>query len=502
MNHIKPTKEAFPKPILFSLWLLAGAIMFKSFNQLDSDYDLFWHLLIGKDILTKGMIERFDIYSFTAFGQPVFNHEWLSEVIMAGWYTLYGEPGMIVFRWIMSGLIIGLGMNLIFLLSKTPLNRIIVFLCFVLVLRPGISFRVQLFSMVFLLLLLNAIYLASKRDRLPSTVGISLLFLLWANLHGAFVLGLLVWFIYVGDYWMKGGFSSGIKGTIFKAILPALATLVNPYGPGLFGFIATELLNPISSVYISEWQRFSFEARELAFFLVCVMCWGAFAVSEREKKLSETLILILATLMGVMAVRNTPLFVILCLPLMTTHFDGAIMRLNTLSQKGKPLPGGLIYLAAGLFTGLSVWFIILGIPDKWEMDMEKNPLPVRLVHFLKVNEIKGNLFVPLHWGGYALFHLYPNIRVSIDGRWSMVYPREVMEDTMTFAYEGQNKKWKECLRKYDADFALVEPGNPALGEMVHDPEWTIVVSYTEGCILAKKGRLPSIRIDRLFHPKT
>ncbi len=493
MPHDQHQEGSLPAPLLFSLWLLAGAIMFKSFNQLHSDYDLFWHLMMGEEILRKGAIQRFDSYSFTAFGQALFNHEWLSEVILAGWNRVFGEGGVIFFRWIMSGLIVGLGLNLIFFLSKTPLARIVVFLCFVLVLRAGISFRVHLFSMVFLLILLNAIYFSLKEEGLPRTAGVSLLFLIWANCHGAFVLGLLVWLIYVGEHLIKRGLLSGIKGVILPGLLPALATLVNPYGAGLWGYIIRELSNPISSAYITEWRHFSFAPRELAFFLVCGMCWALLFMSGRKKRLAETVLLVIATLMGFTSVRHTPLFVILCLPLMTTLVDGAMLRLYAFSKQGKPLSGPLMVIPAGLFCGLAALFVFMGIPHTWRIDVEEDSLPIQLVHFMETNGMKGNLFLPLHWGGYALFHLYPEVRVSIDGRWGMVYPHEVMADAMAFAYEGENGQWKTLLNKYRADFALVETGNRASSEMAADPEWAIVVSYPEGSLLVKKkwlGALP------------
>ena len=64
----------FPQPLIWSLGLLTVAIIFKSFNQLDADYDLWWHIFIGKQILSQTMLHPFDTYSFTAFGHPSINH--------------------------------------------------------------------------------------------------------------------------------------------------------------------------------------------------------------------------------------------------------------------------------------------------------------------------------------------------------------------------------------------------------------------------------------------
>jgi len=472
--------------------LLAAAITFKSFNQLGSDYDLFWHLLMGEDMIKKGVIERFDIYSFTSFGHSVFNHEWLSEVIMTACYKLGGEWGIIFWRWIMTGLIVALAVHLISLISKSGLNRIVIFLCFVLVLRPAVSFRVQLFTVVMLLVLLNFIYAAAIRDRLPKILWIGLLFVLWANLHGAFVLGLLVWFAYVGEYVLKERSVFGLKNVIAAALVPVLVTLVNPYGIKLWWFILSELSNPISSEYISEWQRFSFQPRELAFFLVCLLSWAAYLKSGREKRAAQTALLVLASVMGFSSVRHTPLFVVLCLPVMADHFDGVLLNIRGHVKDGKALSGIWINFVAGVFVFFSVIFFTLGIPDTWQIDVEKDELPFQLVHFIKTNQMKGNLFVPLHWGGYVLFHLYPEVKVSIDGRWAMIYPHDVMRDNMDFAYNGKDGKWKQILGTYKADYALVETGNPAFFEMEGDPEWTFMVATPEGALLVRKTFIESL----------
>ena len=74
----------------------------------------------------------------------------------------------------------------------------------------------------------------------------------------------------------------------------------------------------------------------------------------------------------------------------------------------------------------------------------------------------------------------------------MVYPHEVMEDNMVFAYKGEGGEWKRLLKKYNADFALVEKDNPVLSEMGEDREWAIAVTYLEGALLVKKAWLQAL----------
>jgi hypothetical protein len=91
-----------------------------------------------------------------------------------------------------------------------------------------------------------------------------------------------------------------------------------------------------------------------------------------------------------------------------------------------------------------------------------------------------------------MFHLYPDIRVSIDGRWAMVYNRHIMRASMDFSYQGTGGKWKKILEKYGANAAMVEAGNPAIEEMNRDPDWSWLFLEKHVGLLVKNDYLPSL----------
>jgi hypothetical protein len=352
---------------------------------------------------------------------------------------------------------------------------------------------VQLFSYLLLLALLFLIYSARIKDQLPSVFVVSILFVLWANLHGAFVLGLLIWLVYVAGYACQHRSNVNWQRILLSIFLPVSVTFINPFGTDLWQFIYHEVSNPLSQKYITEWQRFSFAPREMPFFFVMTVTWIAYFFSKRTKEVAETIILIIASIMGLISVRHTPLFVILTLPFLSYHMDGTFLRLLKRAGDGNQVSKILTYMSSILFLGLSILFVQMGMPDKWEVSIGEDPLPIQTVAFLKENNIKGNLWVPLHFGGYALFHLYPNVKVSIDGRWAMVYPRQIMQDNMAFAFQGTNGKWKQLLEKYGANLALVEINNPAIKEMDKDLDWIWVFRENAGNLLIKKEYLTSLQ---------
>jgi hypothetical protein len=325
-------------------------------------------------------------------------------------------------------------------------------------------------------------------------------FIIWANLHGAFVLGLLIYCIYIAERIYFRRLKTFRWTELIALLVPIFATLVTPYGLGLWEFVYDEISNPVSSRYITEWRHFTFAPREIPFFIAASITWVAYFFSGRKKGIAESVILVLASIMGIMAVRNTPLFVILALPAMADHLDGVIIRISGKPTQGKPLSRIPVYGSAFMFLSIGAFFIVQGLPERWQISIGKDPLPVQSTAFIKANAFKGNLWVPLHFGGYVLFHLYPDIKVSIDGRWTMVYPREVMKDNMAFAFHGTGGKWKEVLETYGADFALVEAKNPAIREMTKDPDWQWVFSETPAGLLVKNDYLRTVRLPLKIPP--
>jgi hypothetical protein len=50
------------------------------------------------------------------------------------------------------------------------------------------------------------------------------------------------------------------------------------------------------------------------------------------------------------------------------------------------------------------------------VDRRKTEFPVKAVALLKQSNVAGNMAVHFDWGEYVLWHLGPQIKVSIDGR--------------------------------------------------------------------------------------
>jgi hypothetical protein len=80
------------------------------------------------------------------------------------------------------------------------------------------------------------------------------------------------------------------------------------------------------------------------------------------------------------------------------------------------------------------------------------------------------VYVPLPWGSYVTWHLYPAVRVSMDGRNISLYPRDMVRESLEF-YLLNNSELDTPLR-YDTDFLLIPSDYSRLGALEVDTRWT------------------------------
>lgn len=460
-----------PKILYFSLIGLVVSIAWYFFTDFRQDYDLWMHLFFGEHILATASIPVVDSWSFTANGSPIVNHEWLSQIIFSVFYQNFSDLGLIFLKFSLYFGICFCTWKLIAQKVDNLFARIIAIFLVILALRSGISFRMQMFSYFFLALITflecSCCKGSEKGGGLLASYKVKaffypILFLLWANLHGAFVLGLGV----LGVLFLDKLYRKEVGFTIAAIIVGGsfLATLLNPYGANLWVYIFHELTLSKSGSYITEWQSFSFQPRERAFLIMFLSGSLLGAISFGKQKLVHIFLFIIAAYLGFSAVRHSPLIVILGLPM----FVVALQSVFQDQERVDNLPSKIF---AGIFCLISLAIIFRPVDFKMSYHDE---LPVAAVSYIEDHDIRGNMIVPLHWGGYSLFNLAPEVKVSIDGRWATLYSEEVMDASYAFDYIGDNGRWSKIADELQADLLLVESINTIIPEITANQSWQLI----------------------------
>ena len=177
MTGLLQTRRVFAAILALGLFTMAARNI--------SDPDVWWHLRTGQLILQNHSLFHTDPYSFTRFGQPWINHEWLAEVLLFGIYRLAGFGGLIV----TFAVVIATTLLLVFVRSPgRPYVAALIILWGAVASAPSWGVRPQMFS-----LLLGSIFLLllEVSEQRPGLLWWTApLILLWVNLHAGYPIGL------------------------------------------------------------------------------------------------------------------------------------------------------------------------------------------------------------------------------------------------------------------------------------------------------------------------
>src|SRR6266705_3328725 len=185
-------------PSLADIFFLCSFLILSldSGNNLLNDLGTGFHIRTGEYIITNVAIPQYDIYSYIATPLPWVAHEWLSEVIMAVIYQASGLTGIVLFY----SFLIAFTYFLLFKFLQAYEGNII-FSCFIVFLATLSSAlhwlaRPHIFTLILTVIwyqILDAYQYKNKNYLylLPPIM------LLWVNLHGAFILGLILLAIYL-----------------------------------------------------------------------------------------------------------------------------------------------------------------------------------------------------------------------------------------------------------------------------------------------------------------
>ena len=160
-----------------------------------TDPDLWWHLRTGQLIVQNHEVFHADPYSYTRFGQPWVDHEWLSQVLIFGLYRLAGWGGLIVG----FGAVIAAAFLVVFLRCPgRPYVAGVITLLGAFASAPSWGVRPQMLTLLLASLLLLILERSYQRPRLLWWTPP--LMLLWVNLHAGYAVGLALMVLFlVGD---------------------------------------------------------------------------------------------------------------------------------------------------------------------------------------------------------------------------------------------------------------------------------------------------------------
>ncbi len=298
-------------------WVIAAAIVSLVLTvQPFRDSDVWWHLAIGHYIIAHG-IPAVEPFSFLHAANPWVGQQWLYEVGLARLVDL-GGPGL-------ASLAMGVAASsaLLIAMLSIPANRrpagpwmAAALLLSALVAAQLVGVRGQVISLFGAAVVLYVV----MRWRGGSTrvlLVLPPLFVVWANLHAGFVIGLGIAALALLTVRTPVRRSRMLLGA--AVAVAVLATLVNPAGPGLWSYAVSTFTNPTLTGVVVEWQSPDFHDSWLRLFEIeAVLLVIAWALSRRRDPF-ELLLAGAALAASLQAQRNVSLFALMAAPQLAVY---------------------------------------------------------------------------------------------------------------------------------------------------------------------------------------
>lgn len=479
----------------YGMRVFLGVIFFGMSFPWRIDPDMWWHLKTGQWILLQG-IPFADPFSFTFLGQPWITHEWLSEVLMWNAFLLGKLPGLIGVFAVMGGMTFGL------VYERCEGKPFLAALVTILACSASAFLwgpRPQMFNALFFALLL--LILEKVRARRANEKLLYVLppfFLIWANLHSAFLLGIVVMLIYAGGDWLQraggGGahdiFEIGVlKRFAVVIILCAVFSMINPSGYKLLAYPFETLGSTPMQTRIMEWQSPNFHLPEQWPFLILIgLLFLGMLAAKPPLTISEGLLVLGSLGASLFSLRHIPFFAILAAPIITRNligckpasriFESAFFKKNFEIR---------IFFKWILIAGMVVFatsFTTRVVREKvaqYSLSIIED-YPVQAVNFMKksgLNQKRGlNLYA---WGGYLIWNGVP---VFVDGR-ADLYGDTFLSDYL--AFDDAEPHVEELLEKYKVDYVLFPVWHRLVYDLTRNSRWKTVYSDETAIVLSRES---------------
>jgi hypothetical protein len=289
---------------------------------------------------------------------------------------------------------------------------------------------------------------------------------------------------------MKGRWQAVSLSTIGPALAATiLATLLNPYGIRLLIFLQTAFA---ARAEIAEWHPLHPIASEgVGYVVMLVLAIAGLVRSRRRPRPALVGLLLAAALLPLTARRHLPLFGIAWALIAGEYIADAWPRLLAAATTESPRWKAWFWL---LPLAIGIAGMAIAAPRLKAIEVDGRLFPVRAVQVINESGVEGRLAVFFDWGEYALWHLSPRIKVSVDGRRETVYSAAVYAESVDFIYGTGD--WDRLLRR-GADLVLVSTQFPVYNLMKLEPGWVIVYEDEVAAVFAPAGSSSIARLSAI-----
>jgi hypothetical protein len=447
----KTIRSSFERSGIY-IFLISFACVYYIANAplLLAHYDLGWHLAAGDLIRDRGDIPFQDPWSFTLGDKQWYNLSWLWDVIASVIFQYTKFSGLVLFVVACGAIIVGY-LTSVCLASGASAVAVCISVFSACLVYPAFPNFPNIYlaaspntsTMLFCVIFYAECLKRTRRFLLP------VMMVLWANLHGGFLLGFPIVGIFCGAALLRRDWVN-FKIYSLVGLGCFVATFINPLGWHIYEGVATTLGHFVQ-IYITEWWSY-FRIMTIPASLpgiIFILIFVAFELRDRGAcpiPLESRLLCWLFLGLGLYQSRYMAFFFIFSTVPLALHLDRLLPKgLNDFKVQRSLLAAGIVGACALPLTFMQVE-PALGLP---QMLAEQDVVYLQ-THFSHTRLLN-------HWsnGGIVIFRTRGAVPVFVDGRAATAYPDDLLRDYFKLVEPVMDEAaWDTVLEKYHIDAVL------------------------------------------------
>ncbi|WP_417738554.1 hypothetical protein [Rosistilla oblonga] len=466
-------------------------------------HDMYHELALVREAMLRGELPLDNPFAFTPTVYPSVHHEWAMGLLLYGFCisTGWGLMGLTILRWM---LILGI-VSATYMTARRRGASPIVFALAALLILPiaWVGFgtlRAQLVTLLFTAVQLRLVD-EDRRGRRGWVLMLLPLWFVWVNIHAGFLVGAGLLAIDTFErvaadlvnQWRQGRLGERrwlMRRLVHRywhrvgLLIAAAATLgLTPYGAQYAPYVlhAVRLPRPEIAEWGPLWTTYNPGLTLLSYLMTIVLTTVA-VVQLGWRRAIGTLSLIVTAYLALRHIRHGSIYGVVWMcyapPLLSRCKMGPAIQ-AWICQRQRAVQRGAVAAIVGslaYFFYVGGWYTVLPVQSA---EMGTGNQPVGVVEYLKENHFRGRLQLPFGAGAYVMWHMYPDVLISIDGRYEVGYPPELLDEHRAF-YRGE-PGWEQMLDRYPSDAVVVPVGSPIVDAMQSQLHWRL--SYQDDAYL-------------------
>lgn len=356
--------------------------------------------------------------------------------------------------------------------------------------------RAQIFTYLFFaiyLYLLEKVRLGKLRTGILWLIPLQIA---WTNLHGGYLAGIGLLFIYTASAYITKASSRKILTAVLGLCL--VSTLLNPYGLAYWVYTFEAVSMPRNE--ISEWWSIvkalqnGYGVIAIVWMLCSAVLVAIILLRQRKVTVYELGVLGITFALSVSSNRHIIFFLLASCALVPTFVQELVPQVPKLYKYKLPeikyrseMEIAMMFifiLSFSLFFTLSGSFR-LNIPlCGGASDEQKLCYPTGAVEYIKQKRITGNILTLFEWGEYLIWETYPHCKIGLDGRYETVYPNWVCDKYFDFL--NARPGWSEFLKQFPPDMILLPASRKVTSLIRKEGTWDIAMENSGSVLFIRK----------------